>query len=73
VADYPLQRKQDTLTRIIDRLEELTPSLEEFARDRAEAISQSHQRVRSLTKEGKVKVEPQLPLDILGVYILQPR
>lgn len=73
VADYSLQRKQETLTRIIDRLEELTPSLEQFARDRAEAISQSHQRVRSLTKEGKVNVEPQLPLDILGVYILQPK
>jgi len=73
VADYPLQRKQDTLTHIIDRLEELTPSLEQFARDRAENIAQSHQRVRSITKEGKVNVEPQLPLDILGVYILQPK
>jgi len=27
VTDYPPQRKRDTLTRIIDRLEELTPSL----------------------------------------------
>jgi len=73
VADYPLQRKRDTLTGIVDCLEELTPSLEEFARDRAENIAQSHQRVRSITKEGKVNVEPQLPLDILGVYILQPK
>ncbi|WP_315862654.1 helicase-related protein [Euhalothece natronophila] len=73
VADYPRARKQQTLHRIIDRLEELTPSLEQFAHERAESISQSHQRVRSITKEGKVNVEPQLPLDILGVYILQPK
>jgi superfamily II DNA/RNA helicase len=73
VADYPLQRKRDTLTGIVDCLEELTPSLEQFARDRAESIAESHQRVRSITKEGKVNVEPQLPLDILGVYILQPK
>jgi hypothetical protein len=45
----------------------------QIARDRAENIAESHQRVRSITKEGKVNVEPQLPLDILGVYILQPK
>ena len=70
VADYSLQRKRDTLTGIVDCLEELTPSLEQFARDRAESIAESHQRVRRITKEGKVNVEPQLPLDILAAYIL---
>jgi len=33
--------------------------------------SQSHHRVRNITKEGQVKVKPQLLIDILGVYILQ--
>ena len=73
VADYSLARKKTTLERVIARLEDLTPSLDQFAYERAEAVAQAHQRVRSLTKEGKVKVEPQLPLDILGVYVLQPK
>jgi hypothetical protein len=72
VADYSLARKQQTLTRIVDRLDDLKPSLEQFAHERAEAIADAHKRVRQITKEGKVKVEPQLPLDILGVYVLQP-
>lgn len=26
-----------------------------------------------MTKEGQVRVKPQTPMDILGVYILQPQ
>ena len=51
---------------------ELEPDLELFARERSHELSQSHRRVRAITKEGQSQVKPQLPMDILGIYILQP-
>jgi hypothetical protein len=46
--------------------------LQLFAQQRAHELAQSHRRVREITKEGRIQVKPQLPMDILGVYILQP-
>jgi len=57
---------------LLGRIEELAPGLEEFAQERSHVLSQSHRRVRALTREGVVQVTPQLPMDLLGVYILQP-
>jgi hypothetical protein len=57
---------------LLGRLEELQPSLENFANQRTQELLQSHQRVRAITKEGRIRVTPQLPMDILGVYILKP-
>ena len=43
-----------------------------IAKERAKSLRESHCRVRNITKEGQVKVSPRLPMDILGIYILQP-
>jgi hypothetical protein len=50
----------------------LKDDLELFAKERSHELSQSHRRVRAITKEGAIQVKPHLPMDILGVYILQP-
>ncbi len=71
--DYPLARMQATLERVVSRLPDLEGELEAIASSRAEVLQESYQRVRAITKEGTVKVEPQLPMDILGVYWLQPQ
>ncbi len=73
VDDKPLVFKQLQLTNLLERLDELSGELELLAQQRSHALSQSHRRVRAITKEGQVRVKPQLPMDILGVYILQPR
>jgi hypothetical protein len=72
VGDISLGMKKEEITELLDRIHELQDDLEKFARQRSHSLLQSHQRVRKITKEGAVKVIPQLPMDLLGVYILQP-
>jgi len=72
VSDAPKAIKQQEISELLARLDELKVDLEQFAEERAQVLSQSHRRVRSITKEGAIQVKPQLPMDILGVYILQP-
>ena len=38
----------------------------------AERLREAHQRVRRVTREGRLAVEPQLPVDLLGFYVLMP-
>ncbi len=70
--DLPFARKQLSIERLLSSLSDLQTSLNLFAEERAEALKDSHRRVRAITKEGQVKVKPQLPMDILGVYYLFP-
>jgi hypothetical protein len=70
--DLPFIRKQLSMGRLLSRLTDLEANLNQFGEERAEALKESHRRVRAITKEGQVKVKPQLPMDILGVYYLFP-
>jgi superfamily II DNA or RNA helicase len=57
----------------IDRLQELRPALETVARDRADRLLDAHRRVREAARaKGTVTVSPQLPVDVVGVYVLLP-
>lgn len=64
--------KQMEISDLLERIEELQPDLENFAHQRTQELLQSHRRVRAITQEGRICVTPQLPMDILGVYILKP-
>ena len=72
-GDLSLARKRLTIDRLLSRLEELEPHLEAIAKERSRILRDSHRRVRNLTQEGRVQVKPQLPMDILGIYIFQPQ
>jgi superfamily II DNA or RNA helicase len=72
VSDSPKALKIDEIRELIEDISGLEVDLEGFAKERSQKLSQSHRRVRAITKEGQIIVKPQLPLDILGVYILQP-
>jgi len=72
VADRPKAFKQGEISELLSQVDKLSAALEQIAKERSLALSQSHRRVRAMTKEGQLKVKPQLPMDILGVYILQP-
>lgn len=57
----------------IGKLEALRPALEEFAEARAEELLAAHRRVREEAKGGgNVSARPQLPLDVVGVYLFFP-
>ena len=72
VEDIPLALKQMEIAELISNLSTLEEELEAIAQMRGQALGQSHRRVRSITKEGQVKVKPQLPMDVLGIYVLKP-
>ncbi|NJL22428.1 MAG: DEAD/DEAH box helicase [Leptolyngbyaceae cyanobacterium SM1_3_5] len=72
VGDRPLALKRMEIEQMLGRLDELKEELEFLAQQRSQALLQSHRRVRSITQEGQIRVKPHLPMDILGVYILQP-
>jgi superfamily II DNA or RNA helicase len=57
----------------LDFLSTQTAWLENFARQRAEALLTDHRRVREAAKDiGSYEVTPCLPVDVLGVYVLLP-
>ena len=60
--------------RVIDGFELLRSHLDQAAMQRGEELLEAHQRVRLATKTRNVRyrVEPQLPPDILGIYIFLP-
>ncbi|MBL8151388.1 MAG: DEAD/DEAH box helicase, partial [Blastocatellia bacterium] len=62
------------IEKVIDGYQSLLPHLEEVAQKRGQELLDAHRRVRdaSLTKGVRYSVEPQLPPDILGVYVYLP-
>lgn len=72
VGDIPPARKLLEIDELLRHIGELSDELRQFAEGRSQALSQSHRRVRAITKAGQIRVKPQLPMDILGIYILQP-
>ena len=62
------------ITTALDRLPDYASAIETFARERAAILSQDHDRVKAATRgEGATTdVEPALPADIIGLYVLVP-
>ena len=59
---------------LLPALSSLQAPLEDLADERAKAQLRAHQRVRTATSaKGRISVEPVLPVDILGAYVLLPR
>ena len=69
---HPQQATQ-FIRRLIDGLGTLQPYLESVATEHADGLLGSHRRVRDAAKHtGRYRVEPKLPVDILGIYIYLP-
>lgn len=66
---------KNTLRQVLSGLETLRPRVDEAAREKAEALLEAHTRVRQAvrTKGVSHRVEPQLPVDVLGVYVFLPK
>jgi hypothetical protein len=73
-ANIAPELQRDALQRILDGVPALMPHLESAARSRAAELLEAHRRVRSAARLRGVsqRVEPQLPPDILGVYVFLP-
>jgi superfamily II DNA or RNA helicase len=66
--------KRHHLRRVLDVFDALRPALDERARARGKALLDAHRRVRKAGQLGlrDLRVEPHLPPDILGVFVLLP-
>ena len=66
----------DTLDRgeALNRLDDYEQAIATFAHERAEALREDHDRVKAATRgEGATtEVEPALPADVIGLYVLVP-
>jgi hypothetical protein len=60
--------------RVVEGFEALQPHLDTEARHRAEALLDAHRRVRTAARMQGVsyRVEPQLPPDVLGIFVYLP-
>jgi hypothetical protein len=60
--------------RVVEGFDDLSPHLESVAIQRGQELLDAHQRVRQASKTRNVRhrVEPQLPPDVLGIYVYLP-
>ncbi len=74
-ANVTVDEAQHFLHTILDEFAVVQPHLNQVAQQRGEELLDAHRRVRSASQARGVRyrVEPQLPLDILGVYVYLPR
>jgi superfamily II DNA or RNA helicase len=70
----PDERRQ-RVARAIEwwRLPEVAAGVQQVAEARAAKVAQAHRRIRRLARQPQVTVEPCLPPDLIGVYVLVPR
>ena len=74
-SDLTPQSRPGFLENELEEIEHLHASgiLDQVALKRAEILLEAHERFRKLLGGGKYKVvEPVLPMDLMGVYILLP-
>lgn len=68
-------QQREALEQILRDFEHVRPHLDAVAHVRAERLAESHDRVRqALSRRGgtAAKVSPELPVDVLGVYVYLP-
>jgi Helicase conserved C-terminal domain len=70
---YPEQARE-FLARVIAEFDELQAHLNQVAQERGEELLAAHRRVRAAAQARGIRyrVEPQLPLDVLGIYVYLP-
>lgn len=72
-SNVPDAKREQELTQALDLLNDQRPVLEAHARARAEALLADHRRVREASEAtGRYAVDPCLPVDVMGVYVLLP-
>lgn len=65
---------EQQLNLLLPNLPRVQVALESLATERAAAQLEAHERVREASRtRGRVSIEPVLPVDILGAYVLLPR
>ncbi len=72
VREWPLGRQRLAVQGVLDQWEGVAATLTEMAIARSRELETAHNRVRRLTQERRVRVEPIVPMDVIGLYVLNP-
>lgn len=71
--NMPAPLRDQHIQRTLDQLDAHQPTLEDFARKRAQLLLDDHRRVREAAQgRGEYRVTPSLPVDVMGVFVLIP-
>lgn len=73
---HPMQAA-NFIRRVVDGFEHIAPHLDRIARERGQALLEAHTRVREAAlrrgdRRVRYDVQPQLPPDVLGIYVYLP-
>ena len=73
-ANIGPDQASEFIRQALEGIDHLRPYLEKTARVRAEVIREAHERVRRAGQvtDRRTTVEPKLPVDVLGLYVLLP-
>ena len=73
-ANVPADLARTQLSRVQERFDSLWPHLRELAIKRGDELLDAHRRVRTASRLSKrnVRVEPNLPADVLGLFVYLP-
>ncbi len=68
------QQANDFVQRVVDGFDHLREALNAAAEQRGQEVLDAHRCVRAAARMTRVRyaVEPQLPPDVLGIYVLLP-
>lgn len=74
-ANVNPDQAQDFVQKVIEGFDSLRPHLDETAIQLGKELLDAHQRVRRATKQTGIltRVEPNLPPDVLGIYVYLPK
>jgi hypothetical protein len=74
------EQAKQFIQRVLDGIKQLQPFLKQEAARRADELKAAHSRVRTISARKGIpnriqgyKVNPNLPVDILGIYVLIPQ
>ncbi len=71
--NLPPERRERELSVAIEAIPTLVSHFESLAQERAQALLADHRRVREAADaRGTYNVQPQLPVDVMGVFVLVP-
>lgn len=73
-ANIAPDRARDYLRKVVEGYDFLRPVIEQYARERGAVLLEAHRTIRQAgqLKHVRYAVEPQLPVDILGIYVYLP-
>lgn len=72
-ANLPLELAQERIRQVVEGFDVIRPALDQVARERGDKLLEAHQRVREASRaKGRYRIEPQLPPDVLGLYVFLP-